>query len=267
MSFLIGNGPGEAENAASINELEGETVKVHLQHQHASTQISCMHAELFLHKFFHTGLYTKARQYCTLLNTKSCAIEQRRLLIGGVLTVALGAFALVPTDSLRIMKPTKPLFMYLIPLIRIQVPALRTDQKPSSHLAMAIADFCLLCGAISNTCFQTSAETFGTAEGPPACGEVLLEQNFAASLYVSDVVCSQALLTDVRDIVAEAKWDELGGALQRIQGTPNNAESNLRDAAYSEHYFCSLSFVHKSTCHNSSLLLEVKCSWPEFGEL
>ncbi|BDA41050.1 hypothetical protein COCOBI_01-7050 [Coccomyxa sp. Obi] len=113
VSFLIGNGPGEAENAALVSESEGETVK-------------------------------------------------RRLLIGGVLTVALGALALVPTDSLRIMKPTKPLFMYLIPLIRIQ-----------------------------------------------------------------------ALLTDVREIVAEAQWDELGGALQRIQGTPNNAVSNLRDAAYS----------------------------------
>ncbi len=42
------------------------------------------------------------------------------------MTVALGAFALVPTDSLRILKPTKPLFIYLIPLIRIQVPTPRT---------------------------------------------------------------------------------------------------------------------------------------------
>ena len=44
----------------------------------------------------------------------------------------------------------------------------------------------------------------------------------------------QALLTDVREIVAEGNWGELAGALQRIQGTPNNAEANLRDAAYSE---------------------------------
>ena len=96
---------------------------------------------------------------------------------------------------------------------------------------------------------------FGTAAGQASLWGGVTGQKFAGS-YVSDVVCSQALLTDVRDIVAEAKWDELGGALQRIQGTPNNAESNLRDAAYSEHYFCSLSFVHKCTCHNSRLLLE-----------
>jgi hypothetical protein len=47
------------------------------------------------------------------------------VLIGAALTVVLGAFALVPTDSLRIMKPTKPLFLYLIPLIRIQARAMR----------------------------------------------------------------------------------------------------------------------------------------------
>ena len=46
---------------------------------------------------------------------------QRRLLIGIAATVAVGAFALVPTDSLRPGKPAKPLFLYLIPLLRVQV--------------------------------------------------------------------------------------------------------------------------------------------------
>ncbi len=46
---------------------------------------------------------------------------QRRLLIGAAATVALGTFALVPTDSLRPGKPAKPLFLYLIPLLRVQV--------------------------------------------------------------------------------------------------------------------------------------------------
>ena len=36
------------------------------------------------------------------------------------LTLALGAFALVPTDALRINRPSKPLYLYLIPLMRIQ---------------------------------------------------------------------------------------------------------------------------------------------------
>jgi hypothetical protein len=52
---------------------------------------------------------------------KHAGAVQRRLLIGVGLTVALGAFALVPTDALRIDKPSKPLYLYLIPLMRIQV--------------------------------------------------------------------------------------------------------------------------------------------------
>jgi hypothetical protein len=45
---------------------------------------------------------------------------QRRLLIGSAITVAAAAFALVPTDALRIGRPSKPLFFYLIPLVRVQ---------------------------------------------------------------------------------------------------------------------------------------------------
>ena len=45
---------------------------------------------------------------------------QRRLLIGIGLAGAAGALALVPTAELR-GKPSKPLFFYLTPLVRIQV--------------------------------------------------------------------------------------------------------------------------------------------------
>ncbi len=58
---------------------------------------------------------------------------QRRLLIGVVLTAAALAFALVPTDSLRIVKPPKPLFFYLVPLIRVQ--ACRPTQTSHSFVA------------------------------------------------------------------------------------------------------------------------------------
>ena len=40
---------------------------------------------------------------------------------------------------------------------------------------------------------------------------------------------------DVREMVGEARWGELDDALRRIQGVPNNLESNVRDAAYSEY--------------------------------
>lgn len=45
---------------------------------------------------------------------------QRRLLIGVLASLGLGAFALVPLDALR-GKPPKPLFYYLTPLVRVQV--------------------------------------------------------------------------------------------------------------------------------------------------
>lgn len=48
---------------------------------------------------------------------------QRRLLIGGALTLGLGAFALVPTEALR-PKPPKPMYFYIVPLLRIQVRGL-----------------------------------------------------------------------------------------------------------------------------------------------
>ncbi|KXZ56657.1 hypothetical protein GPECTOR_1g592 [Gonium pectorale] len=47
------------------------------------------------------------------------ATVQRRLLIGGALALGLGAFALIPTEALR-PKPSKPMFFYLVPLLRIQ---------------------------------------------------------------------------------------------------------------------------------------------------
>lgn len=43
---------------------------------------------------------------------------QRRLLLGLVASVGLGAFALVPTQQLQISKPSKPLFFYIVPLLR-----------------------------------------------------------------------------------------------------------------------------------------------------
>jgi hypothetical protein len=44
---------------------------------------------------------------------------QRRLIIGVGLSAALGAFALVPTEQLQ-PAPSKPLFFYLVPLLRVR---------------------------------------------------------------------------------------------------------------------------------------------------
>lgn len=45
---------------------------------------------------------------------------QRRLLLGGVGSVLILAASLVPTDMLRLSRPSKPLFFYLTPLYRVQ---------------------------------------------------------------------------------------------------------------------------------------------------
>eukprot|EP00955_Chlamydomonas_euryale_P017181 183322-Chlamydomonas_euryale.AAC.6 len=47
------------------------------------------------------------------------ATVQRRLLIGLGGAAVLGAFALVPTQSMR-LKPPKPMYFYVVPLLRIQ---------------------------------------------------------------------------------------------------------------------------------------------------
>ena len=46
------------------------------------------------------------------------AVVQRRLLLGLLATAGLGAFALVPTEKLSLSPPSKPLFFYLVPLVR-----------------------------------------------------------------------------------------------------------------------------------------------------
>lgn len=44
---------------------------------------------------------------------------QRRLAIGILASVGLGAFALVPTEQL-VLKPSKPMYFYVVPLLRIK---------------------------------------------------------------------------------------------------------------------------------------------------
>ena len=45
---------------------------------------------------------------------------QRRLIIGTVVTLIAGGLSLLPTDALRFARPSKPLFFYLTPLVRVQ---------------------------------------------------------------------------------------------------------------------------------------------------
>lgn len=50
---------------------------------------------------------------------EEAAVVKRRLLIGTLLSIGLGAFALIPTEKLQ-PPPSKPLFFYLVPLLRVK---------------------------------------------------------------------------------------------------------------------------------------------------
>ncbi len=45
---------------------------------------------------------------------------QKRLAIGIVAALGLGAFGLIPTEQLR-LKPDRPMYFYIVPLLRIRV--------------------------------------------------------------------------------------------------------------------------------------------------
>lgn len=68
-----------------------------------------------------TSLYPKPK--CRSPRAAFPVLLQRRLIGGIGLSLALGAFALVPTEKLQ-APPSKPLFFYLVPLLRVQVGGL-----------------------------------------------------------------------------------------------------------------------------------------------
>lgn len=55
-------------------------------------------------------------------------VVKRRLLLGLLASVGLGAFALVPTQDLALNKPSKPLFFYIVPLLRAQQLLIQVEQ-------------------------------------------------------------------------------------------------------------------------------------------
>lgn len=121
----------------------------------------------------------------------------RRLIIGGVATAAAAAFALVPTDSLRVTRPSKPLFLYLEPVIAA-LPLLAQAGDAGSE-----ARWDELAGLLS------------TINGPLA-----LPANLKAAAAHADVdpekrVRAQALSRDAGEYVAQidydAYFDSVGG--------------------------------------------------------
>jgi hypothetical protein len=111
VSFFTGGGPSEAAAGEAASEEEQETVKVGgwgevreggregaVRRVGAGRQAAPPH---------------RARPPPGALPTL-----QRRLLLGLLASMGLAAFALVPTQQLQLSKPSKPLFFYIVPLLR-----------------------------------------------------------------------------------------------------------------------------------------------------
>lgn len=94
----------------------------------AGADAFCMHASR--QSLAHVPGSLATLQSCAAA-TPSLPRAQRRLILGIAASVGLGAFALVPTQQLQLAKPSKPLFFYLVPLLR-RAPA-RLPGRPAAY--------------------------------------------------------------------------------------------------------------------------------------
>ena len=139
-TFLTGNGPGEAIDKVTDSPEEARIVKVRpckLGPTVNNTGVP-LQAYLIVAPALHEDDERKA---CGIIASETscwlvCVLEpkkgrsrslstcfvcmQRRLIIGAVVTVIAAGLSVLPTDALRFSRPSKPLFFYLTPLVRVQ---------------------------------------------------------------------------------------------------------------------------------------------------
>eukprot|EP00877_Chromochloris_zofingiensis_P008227 jgi/Chrzof1/3658/Cz13g04020.t1 len=69
--------------------------------------------------FFTGGGVTESSSAVAAPSADQQATIQRRLVVGGLIAAGLAAFAFIPTRALR-LKPSKPLFFYILALLQLQ---------------------------------------------------------------------------------------------------------------------------------------------------
>lgn len=114
--------------------------------------------------------------------THACPRHRRRLLIGAALTAGAAAFALLPTEALR-ARPPKPLYFYIVPLLRVKVRA-------------------CVCGGWRHCLGRVPAT------------RAALVRHTACPAVPHPV---QALLADSQEIIDEADWPQLRTLLSRVK--------------------------------------------------
>lgn len=144
---------------------------------------------------------------------------QRRLILGAVAAVGLGAFALVPTQQLQLSKPSKPLFFYLVPLLRCAGRAGAAGCGSCMRNAGTVLLCCKCCNGVA--AMAPVPAYIPKIPCPPAHAVPPLRR-------------AQALLAEAEAAVPDGDLRALKALLARILGEPNNLQANLRDAAACE---------------------------------
>ena len=146
---IAGKGRGswlnEADNISLTGDSDGATSEA------ATVQVGSFLQNWVLQAVFsilHWSLAVLMPASCTLwlhmklqlrkVSSLFCVCTKRRLLLGAVATLALGGFALVPTDYLRLVRPSKPLFLYLVPLLRVRVSPNFTVYTPQLSVELEV---------------------------------------------------------------------------------------------------------------------------------
>ncbi|PNH12083.1 hypothetical protein TSOC_001022 [Tetrabaena socialis] len=129
---------------------------------------------------------------------------QRRLLIGGVLGLGLGAFALIPTEALQ-PKPSKPMYFYLTPILRIQ------DLLVECRAIIEDADWAQLRQALARI------------EGPPNNVRQNLDSIIPLIPNAKDAVKARELAIDLYEYLNSLDYQQYYDAMPRrtISGAQN----------------------------------------------
>lgn len=135
------------------------------------------------------------------------ATVQRRLLIGGLLTVGLGAFALVPTEALR-PKPPKPMYFYLVSLLRVQ----------------SLLDDCK--AIVEDADWDQLRQALGRIEGPPNNLRQTLDSIIALTPDAKTATKVQGLASDLYGYVRDLDYNQYFDAI------PQRSISGAQNAQY-----------------------------------
>ena len=158
------------------------------------------------------------------------ATVRKRLLIGLGIAAVMAAFAIVPTESLN-GKASKPVFYYLVPVLRSVVRFLQRYDNHSMVMPTmphAWRDvmfwrsnslFCALCCQVCRCCMPVRQLVC-------ACLAIM----YTHASIVQQCMCTQDLLDDVAEDIEAGSLSSVPAAVKSILDKPNQARNNMYSA-------------------------------------